>query len=323
MKTLISPFRLRLIGVGVVVLGLFLIGVLVAIIVRSTAIMPWGMFGSSTVPNGGTVSPMMGYAVSDSVQSPSIAKRLMMPPIPITPGATADDRERLGPKIIRTGSLTLRVQKSEETMERIKTIVATKNGFIASSNLSNDQDVKSAVMTLRIPSAAYDATVSELKQLAITVLEESSNAEDVTAQYVDLDARLHAARAEETQYLDILKQARTVEDTLRVTEQLANVRTRIEQMTAEQRSLADRTDYSTLTVVLQETAKVQVPTPTWNLGEIWRGALKSLIVFLQAAVAVGLTAVIFLIGFLVPLLLILGLIIWLAYRGWRRWMSKR
>ncbi len=184
--------------------------------------------------------------------------------------------------------------------------------------MNDNNGVKSGSITIRIPEAKYDETVAAVKKLALVVFSESSNANDVTAQYIDLNARLKAAQAEEAQYLEILKQARTVQDTLQVTAQLADVRSRIEQLQGQLRYLSDQTDYATLTVSLTEEAHVEVPTRTWKPWETFKQSLRGLVTALQVLVDVLITGAVFVIGFLLPILVVLALIAWCIRALWRR-----
>jgi hypothetical protein len=77
--------------------------------------------------------------------------------------------------------------------------------------------------------------------VAARVDREEIKSEDVTRQYVDIDARLRNMRAEEERYLEILKRAATVKDTLDVTQHLADVRGRIEQAQGEMNLLTRST----------------------------------------------------------------------------------
>lgn len=270
---------------------------------------------------------MMDYGGSSKLAVSSIAMPGMatpeiapapMPPIYDGSGATIKDRAAVDAKIIRTGSLSLRVDDAEKRMDEAKSLAKQFNGFVANSNLSERNGVKTGYITVRVPSDKYDMLVAETKKLAALVLSESSDAEDVTAQFVDLEARLKSAKAEEEQYMAILKQAKNVEDTLKVTQSLNEVRSRIEQMQGQMRYLTDRTDYSTLNITLTEETKIQLPTKTWKPLETLRQTFQGLIVSLQGLVDFLIGLVIYGIGFLLPIFLLL----YLAYRL-GKWLFRK
>ncbi|MFA5185860.1 MAG: DUF4349 domain-containing protein [Patescibacteria group bacterium] len=272
-----------------------------------------------------TGKSMMDYGVASEVAAPSVG--MMSPsseyyPSPMPPidngGATIADRQKVGDKIIRTGNLNLRVDDADKRMTEAKALAKQFGGFVDNSNLVDNGGVKTGYITVRVPSDKYDELISAAKKMAVLVLSENSNSEDVTAQYVDLSARLKSAQAEEAQYLDILKQAKTVEDTLKVTQALSQVRTTIEQLQGQLRYLGDRTDYSTLTISLTEETKIQAPTKLWKPLETIRIAFQGLIVSLQALVDFLIGLAIYGIGFILPLVLL----VWLAYRL-VRWIIKK
>jgi hypothetical protein len=181
--------------------------------------------------------------------------------------------------------------------------------------------VKTAYATIRVPTDKYREAVEEIKKLATLVLSEQESGDDVTDQFVDLEARLKAARAEEAQYLEILKTARTIEDTLAVTERLANVRARIEQMDGQMRHLDDRTSYATLSVTMTEDTRIEAPTKTWDPGETVRMATRALIETLQGLADALIAFGIFFIGLVLPVLLVLAFGAWILIIAWKRFIK--
>jgi uncharacterized coiled-coil protein SlyX len=280
---------------------------------------------SRILPMPGAAEP--GMAVSGKAEVSDMSLRdsapEIMPPEPVPPpfdgsGATAEERQKIGQKIIRTGNLSLRVDDAAKRLDEAKKLAEQFGGFVASSNLADNAGVKTAYLTIRVPTDKYNDLVDAAKKLAALVLSESSNAEDVTAQFVDLNARLKAAQAEEAQYLAILKQAKTVEDTLKVTDYLSQVRSRIEQMQGQLRYLTDKTDYATLNLTLTEETRIEVPTRTWKPLETMRQSFRALILALQSLADLLIGVVIFGLGFLLPL----GLLLWLIYFALRRMVRR-
>jgi len=166
-------------------------------------------------------------------------------------------------KIIRNGSLELLVNDVGQSIEKIGSIVKGVGGFIEKSTQMNSAG-HSASVTVRVPAGRLDPVMAQIKSLATTVDRESVEARDVTREYIDLDARLRNAQAEEAQYLQILKRATTIKDTLDVTEKLADVRGRIEQMQGEMKFLRSQIDMSTLEISLRAEADATVAGIHWR-----------------------------------------------------------
>jgi len=111
----------------------------------------------------------------------------------------------------------------------------------------DDEAVEPEVnMVLRVPSERFTTALARLEELGSRVLTQRVRSDDVTEEFIDLKARLVAQRALETQFLEILKQARSVKDALEVQTQLADVRTTIEKLEGRQRYLENQTSISTI-----------------------------------------------------------------------------
>jgi hypothetical protein len=166
-------------------------------------------------------------------------------------------------KIIRNGSLELLVNDVGQSIAKIGSIVIGVGGFVEKSTQTNSGG-HSAAMTVRVPAARLDQVITQIKGLATTVDRETVEVRDVTREYIDLDARLRNAQAEEAQYLQILKRATTIKDTLEVTEKLSDVRGRIEQMQGEMKFLTSQIDMSSLEISLRAEADAAVAGINWR-----------------------------------------------------------
>jgi hypothetical protein len=166
--------------------------------------------------------------------------------------------------MIRKGSIALVVRNPRESAERIRSFAEQAGGFLVSSEIDGGENAPKASLTIRVPAAKFEQVISEVARLGVRVEAEKLEAEDVTRQYVDLAARLRNYRAQETQYLGILKQARTVKDTVDVSEKLGEVRGEIEQQQAEFDALSKQVETVALTVSLHAEAEVQVFGLHWR-----------------------------------------------------------
>ena len=166
-------------------------------------------------------------------------------------------------KIIRNGSLELLVNDVGQSITKIGSFVTAAAGYVEKSTQSNSGG-HSANLTVRVPAARLDQVMAEVKGLATTVDREAVEARDVTREYIDLDARLRNAQAEEAQYLLILKRATTIKDTLEVTEKLSDVRGRIEQMQGEMKFLMSQIEMSSLEISLRADSDAAVAGIHWR-----------------------------------------------------------
>src|SRR5215472_1958066 len=166
-------------------------------------------------------------------------------------------------KIIRNASLSLLVNDVPESAQKITSIASTAGGFIEKATQANTAG-HAASITVRVPAQKLDQVMADIKRLATSVESESVEVRDVTREYIDVDAHLRNAKAEEAQYLQILKRAATIKDTLDVTEKLSDVRGRIEQLQGEMNYLSSQIEMSTLEISLRTEAETTIAGIHWR-----------------------------------------------------------
>lgn len=177
------------------------------------------------------------------------------------PSSPGDSSDR---KLVRTASLDLVVQHPSDAADKIRVLAEGLGGYLEASQVSGDLDSPSASLTIRVPVARFEEARAEIRKLGLRVDDEKVDAQDVTKQYVDQEAGLRNLRAEEQQYLSILKRASTVKDTLEVSEKLDEVRTAIEQQQAEFDALSKQTETVEIAVSLRTEADTQVFGLHWQ-----------------------------------------------------------
>ncbi|HUF02657.1 MAG TPA: DUF4349 domain-containing protein [Aridibacter sp.] len=171
--------------------------------------------------------------------------------------------ERASPvkrKIIRNGKLTLQSPEPFEAQIKITSIAESRGGFVVTSRRSSADrlagEKESVEMTIRVPANNFEQAVSEIRKTADRVVVEEITGEDVTEEFVDLEARLRTERALEAQFLEIMKRASTVEDALKVQNDLSRVRGEIERIEGRIRFLENQSALSTIAIVIQTPATV-------------------------------------------------------------------
>jgi len=155
-------------------------------------------------------------------------------------------------KIIKTAYLSLEVKDVTGTVESLKAIAAQKGGYITSTNVQkNYKDSLSGTVVLRVQQAEFENTLIGVKALG-TVKSASTQGEDVTEEYVDLQAQKTSYENQLAQYNAIMKQSTKVEDIIKVQEQIDRVQTELNRLEGKLKYLNSRIDMSTITVNLQE-----------------------------------------------------------------------
>ncbi len=172
---------------------------------------------------------------------------------------TSEDR-----KLVRTESLGLIVKTPAETADKIIQIAQGAGGFLVTSNVNGGADATSALLNIRVPAEKFDEVSGQIRKLSLRMENESIDGQDVTKQYVDQEARLRNLRAQELQYLGILRKAATVKDTLEVSDKLNEVRGAIEERQAEFEALSKQVDTVAINLTLRAEADAQVFGLNWR-----------------------------------------------------------
>lgn len=174
--------------------------------------------------------------------------------------ATQDAPVTIERKVIRNADLQLEAQDPAAVQERISSIAESKGGYVVESQQSaGEGQVKvrdMATMTLRIPADRFAETLNEIRSAGDAVVQETVKGEDVTEEFIDVEARLKAQKALEQQYIEIMKRAYSVEDALYVQSELAEVRGEIEKIEGRKRYLENQSSLSTIKVTLQTAGRI-------------------------------------------------------------------
>lgn len=216
-------------------------------------------------------------------QKASAPSMIVADPMPTSPSAVPSPGDDI--RLIKTGNLELVVSRVAESMDTIASIVKSKDGFIMdASQYESPEGTHFGSVTIRVPVVAFEETLAAVKSIASIVRTENISGVDVTEAYADLEARLRNARAQEEQYLTILRQARSVEDMLAVQRELGNIRAQIESMDAQRQVMEDQTDYSTIYANLSEEPTVVLQRKPFRPGDAAREAVQAVIVLVQRGI---------------------------------------
>jgi hypothetical protein len=167
-------------------------------------------------------------------------------------------------KLIRNGALDLIVKSPTESAEQIRALAEGVGGFLVSSQTTGGPGAASASLVIRVPAGHFEEVRAGIRKLGVRVESESFEAQDVTREYVDQEARLRSLRAQETQYLAIMKRAVSVKETLEVSEKLSGVRGQIEQQQAEFNALSKQVETVAISMSLHTEADVSVFGLNWR-----------------------------------------------------------
>jgi len=223
-------------------------------------------------------------------------------------------------KIVRQAELELEVVAPGTAQTAIERLAEQHGGYVVSAlrNTQNGSAVDvNVTITVRVPQAELMSTIAEVKRFGRGVGSERITSDDVTDEYVDLAARAASQKQLEQQYLELLKRAGSVKDALEVQRALAEVRLEIERAEGRARLLDKESAFSTLTVRLT-TAAPPIAVASGGFSSVIRRAWSDALSLSVDLISGGIR----LLGFAVPLLLLLVLPTSLLIAIAKRWTRR-
>ena len=245
----------------------------------------------------------------------------------LAPAADMPEMPRL---VIRDADMAIVVPNPQQAVDDLTRLAEQMGGFVVDANVysrlsSEGVEMQYGSITLRVPAEKFDDAIAQISQMAERVERKAISGQDVTAEYVDLEARLKNLEATEAQLQRIMNEAVSTEDVLTVYQELSRVRGEIEQVKGRMKYLKTAAAMSAISVDLipSEAAK------PFTIGG-WEpvGVAKDAILMLLRTLRGIANLLIWVLLYFVPVLLVLGLVFgypawWLARKGYRRWLKPK
>lgn len=242
-------------------------------------------------------------------------------------------------KIIKNADVRLLVKDTDVAIDRTTQVITDLGGYIISSRVWYQDyfgnNLKYATITIGIPVDQFERALLRFREMSIRVLDENASGEDVTDQYVDLQSELQNLEATRARILEFLQAAKTVDEALRINQELANIENQIEQIKGRMNYLADRSSFSTITINFEPEFPILTATPTltpaptftprptftstpWKPGETFKDASRTVTNTYQGLIEFLIWIVVVVIPVLAPFVFIF----WLVWRFFIRKLNK-
>jgi hypothetical protein len=156
-------------------------------------------------------------------------------------------------KLIRNGQLEFQTEEVKKTRAEIENISKELNAYISSESENNFGNRLQYNQLIRVSASSFDALLLRIEPLAKKIENKNITTQDVTEEFIDVEARLTTKKELEVRYREILKQAKTVEEIISIESQIANVRSEIESMEGRLKFLNNQVAFSTLSLTYYET----------------------------------------------------------------------
>jgi hypothetical protein len=237
--------------------------------------------------------------------------------MPSTAGSGVPSR-----KIIYEGEMDLVVSDTEAAAREAQALAREAGGYVAEMNAYRRGDTMIYDLTLRIPAEQFESVQERLRQMAVRVENARAGTQDVSDQYVDLEARLRTLQATEAELLALLQrteeQGGDVEDIMAIYDRLTQIRSDIEVLQGQINRLDRQVAYATLRVHLEPHILTEPIKPEINWSELIHSSVNTLMNLLTGLVALAIRFLIIVVPLLVLLLLPLAGVVWVLIRWQRR-----
>lgn len=223
-------------------------------------------------------------------------------------------------KIESTGTIGVRVASGhvQSAFNKLTSFVTRDDGFVDSSQAvmgsQTHGSFSSGTIVLEVPQASFKLLVAQAQEVGHTT-SVTTNSNDVTSQYVNLQARIEASKVSLNQYLKIMTQATSISGILAVQNQINQIQSQIEQDQGQLNVLNHETTYAELTVNVATPGHHIASTSRSGLNKAWHDSVSG---FLS-----GFEWLIRLAGPVIFVLLVLGALYMLGALGWRNIRRRR
>lgn len=192
----------------------------------------------------------------------AVAYKLESPPEP-------KNRE-VEQKIIKTGNIRFESNDLEKTYNQIITAVKMHKVVVQNDTEGKDYGSVFRRLTVRVPSKNFDLFLDDISKGVTYFDNKEISSQDVTEEYIDIDARLKAKKILEARYLELLKKANKVSEMLEIEAQLSAIREEIEAKEGQLRYMQSQISMSTITIEFYKTvaneggATISYGSKIWN-----------------------------------------------------------
>lgn len=227
--------------------------------------------------------------------------------------------------VIKNASLSIVVDAPQRSMNTISALAESMGGFVVSSylyqtTLASGIEVPSASITIRVPAARLQDALDQIEAGAVEVLTRNESGQDVTAEYTDLQSRLRNLEGAEDLLRQIMEEATDTEDILNAFYQLNSITEQIEVLKGQIQYYEESAAMSAISVELIPSQSVEpITIGGWEPAGVAKDAIQALVNALQGLA----DALIWFALYLLPILLLIGLPLWLVVRGIRSWSGRR
>jgi hypothetical protein len=218
-------------------------------------------------------------------------------------------------KIIRNAYLQIEAQDVVSALNTATRLSEKVGGYVVTSRTWRAGDLPYATLSFAVPVARFEEALTQTRTLG-EVQDENVTSQDVTGQFVDLEARITNLEATATRIRSFLDETKTVAEALNVNRELSTIESELEVLKGQRNTLSQQTSFSTVTIEFMPvppvvtTGEVLETVQTWSPVRTFNDALDVLLTLARA----GIDLAIWVVTIGLPLLLVLSLLWWIIRR---------
>ena len=227
-----------------------------------------------------------------SLSSMSIAPEIEMIRDSKMPAPQSSLGSSVDKKIQRNANLTLEVKNINESIDKLNNIISSFGGDIISSNKGGfDYGQPYANIRLRVLSENLDSVLIEFKKLSSKVISENIYTNDVSEEFIDVEARLKIMKSTENRFNDLLSKSEKIEEIIQVEKELMRIRGDIESLEGRLNYLTKTTDTSEINLNLNE--QIPITGESWEINESFKEAFQNLSGFAKGLTNFAINVIVF------------------------------
>ena len=208
-------------------------------------------------------------------------------------GVTDTTMEKIDRKLVRTYDIDAETKDFDKATSTLESAIKKAEGYIQNQSVSNNSynDTRYMTLTARVPADKVESFLIALGD-AVNVTRQSSNVEDVTDSYVDVESHIAALETEQTALMSMLEKAEKLDDVISIQSRLSEVRGELESYKARKKNYDTLVAYATVNFQLDEVERETESKPTfWSKAgnafvdgwEFFAAALSAVAIFLIGA----------------------------------------
>tara|TARA_Y100001935_G_C17276138_1_gene494779 strand:- start:405 stop:1235 length:831 start_codon:yes stop_codon:yes gene_type:complete len=229
--------------------------------------------------------------------------------MPLTQSSISNSDKR----IQRNANLNIEVKSINESIDKLNNIISSFGGEIISSNKGGfDYGQPYANIRLRVLSENLDSVLIEFKKLSSKVISENIYTNDVSEEFIDIEARLKIMKSTENRFNDLLSKSEKIEEIIQVEKELMRIRGDVESLEGRLNYLTKTTDTSEINLNLNE--QIPITGESWKINEEFKEAFKNLLGFAKSLTNFAINVIVF-----IPVILVAGILVFLL----RKYIKNR